>query len=116
HQWFSDRKQTTIWEYDRPKSSKDHPTMKPIQLMAYPIQNSSMRGTLVFDPFLGSGSTLMAADQTGRVCYGIELDEKFVDVIVKRYMESTSNRDVSVLRNGETLSYDQALEVMEEHS
>ena len=54
--------------------------------------------------------------QTGRVCYGIELDEKFVDVIVKRYMESTSNRDVSVLRNGETLSYDQALEVMEEHS
>lgn len=87
HQWFSDRKQTTIWEYDRPKSSKDHPTMKPIPLMAYPIQNSSMRGTLVLDPFLGSGSTLMAADQTGRVCYGIELDEKFVDVIVKRYIE-----------------------------
>ncbi|MFM0818579.1 site-specific DNA-methyltransferase, partial [Streptococcus suis] len=91
HQWFSDRKQTTIWEYDRPKSSKDHPTMKPIPLMAYPIQNSSMRGTLVLDPFLGSGSTLIAADQTGRVCYGIELDEKFVDVIVKRYIESTGN-------------------------
>ena len=51
HQWFSDRKQTTIWEYDRPKSSKEHPTMKPVQLMAYPIQNSSMRGTLILDPF-----------------------------------------------------------------
>ncbi|HEO5851022.1 TPA: DNA modification methylase [Streptococcus agalactiae] len=114
HQWFSDRKQTTIWEYDRPKSSKDHPTMKPIHLMAYPIQNSSMRGTLVLDPFLGSGSTLMAADQTGRICYGIELDEKFVDVIVKRYMESTANSDVTVLRNGQTLSYDEAKAHMED--
>ncbi|HFU3943069.1 TPA: site-specific DNA-methyltransferase [Streptococcus suis] len=108
HQWFSDRKQTTIWEYDRPKSSKDHPTMKPIPLMAYPIQNSSMRGTLVLDPFLGSGSTLMAADQTGRVCFGIELDEKFVDVIVKRYIESTGNDNVTVLRDGQTLTLDEA--------
>ncbi|HFI0087695.1 TPA: site-specific DNA-methyltransferase [Streptococcus suis] len=108
HQWFSDRKQTTIWEYNRPKSSKDHPTMKPIPLMAYPIQNSSMRGTIVLDPFLGSGSTLMAADQTGRVCYGIELDEKFVDVIVKRYIESTGNHNVTVLRDGQTLTFDEA--------
>lgn len=114
HQWFSDRKQTTIWEYDRPKSSKDHPTMKPIPLMAYPIQNSSMRGTLVLDPFLGSGSTLMAADQTGRVCYGIELDEKFVDVIVKRYIESTGNDNVTVLRDGQTLTFDEAYSMMEE--
>ncbi|MEI4300853.1 site-specific DNA-methyltransferase [Streptococcus suis] len=112
HQWFSDRKQTTIWEYDRPKSSKDHPTMKPIPLMAYPIQNSSMRGTIVLDPFLGSGSTLMAADQTGRVCYGIELDEKFVDVIVKRYIESTGNDNVSVLRDGQTLTFDEATSIL----
>ncbi|HFR3474749.1 TPA: site-specific DNA-methyltransferase [Streptococcus suis] len=111
HQWFSDRKQTTIWEYDRPKSSKDHPTMKPIPLMAYPIQNSSMRGTLVLDPFLGSGSTLIAADQTGRVCYGIELDEKFVDVIVKRYIESTGNDNVTVLRDGQTLTFDEATSI-----
>ncbi|MEG3239042.1 site-specific DNA-methyltransferase [Streptococcus suis] len=114
HQWFSDRKQTTIWEYDRPISSKDHPTMKPIPLMAYPIQNSSMRGTIVLDPFLGSGSTLMAADQTGRVCYGIELDEKFVDVIVKRYIESTGNDNVTVLRDGQTLTFDEAYSMMEE--
>lgn len=113
HQWFSDRKQTTIWEYDRPKSSKDHPTMKPIPLMAYPIQNSSMRGTLVLDPFLGSGSTLMAADQTGRVCYGIELDEKFVDVIVKRYIESIGNENVTVLRDGQTLTFAEATSILE---
>ena len=109
HQWFSDRKQTTIWEYDRPKSSKEHPTMKPVQLMAYPIQNSSMRGTLVLDPFLGSGSTLIAADQTGRICYGIELDEKFVDVIVKRYMEARENTDVKLIRKGRTLSFEEAV-------
>lgn len=114
HQWFSDRKQTTIWEYDRPKSSKDHPTMKPIQLMAYPIQNSSMRGTIVLDPFLGSGSTLIAADQTGRICYGIELDEKFVDVIVKRYIEVTGDTEVTVQRNHEVLAYNQVLKELEE--
>ena len=114
HQWFSDRKQTTIWEYDRPKSSKDHPTMKPIQLMAYPIQNSSMRGTIVLDPFLGSGYTLIAADQTGRICYGIELDEKFVDVIVKRYIEVTGDTEVTVQRNHEVLTYNQVLKELEE--
>ena len=114
HQWFSDRKQTTIWEYDRPKSSKDHPTMKPIQLMAYPIQNSSMLGTIVLDPFLGSGSTLIAADQTGRICYGIELDEKFVDVIVKRYIEVTGDTEVTVQRNHEVLTYNQVLKELEE--
>lgn len=114
HQWFSDRKQTTIWEYDRPKSSKEHPTMKPVQLMAYPIQNSSMRGTLILDPFLGSGSTLIAADQTGRICYGIELDEKFVDVIVKRYMEATEKTDVKLIREGRTLFFEEAVNEMEE--
>lgn len=116
HQWFSDRKQTTIWEYDRPKSSKDHPTMKPIQLMAYPIQNSSMRGTLVLDPFLGSGSTLLASDQTGRVCYGIELDEKFVDVIVRRYMEATGDTAITVNRGGAILTYEEVVQSMQRMS
>lgn len=101
HLWYSDRKQTTIWEYDRPKASKEHPTMKPVALMAYPITNSSMSNCIVLDPFLGSGSTLMACDQTGRICYGIELDEKFVDVIVKRYIESKGPAEVFLLRGNE---------------
>ena len=80
--------------------------MKPIALMAYPIQNSSMMGCVVLDPFLGSGSTLLACEQTGRICYGIELDEKFVDVIVKRYMEQKgSGDDVYVTRDGKKLRY-----------
>lgn len=116
HQWYSDRKQTTIWEYDRPKSSKEHPTMKPVQLMAYPIQNSSMRGTLVLDPFLGSGTTLIAADQTGRICYGIELDEKFVDVIVKRYMKATEKTNVKLIREGRTLSFEEAVSEYEKET
>lgn len=86
HQWYADRKQTTVWEYDKPKSSPDHPTTKPIPLMAYPIKNSTMTNGIVLDPFLGSGSTLIACCETDRVCRGIELDPKFVDVIVKRYL------------------------------
>ena len=106
HNWYSDRKQTTIWEYDRPKASKDHPTMKPVALMAYPIQNSCMSNCIVLDPFLGSGSTLIACEQTNRICYGIELDEKFVDVIVRRYIEQTgSDEKVCVIRDGQTISY-----------
>lgn len=105
HQWYSDRKQTTIWEYDRPKASKEHPTMKPVALMAYPIQNSSMSHCIVLDPFLGSGSTLMACQQMDRICYGIELDEKFVDVIVKRYISECGDVGVSVLRDGKKMAY-----------
>lgn len=106
HQWYSDRKQTTIWEYDRPKASKEHPTMKPVALMAYPIQNSSMSHCIVLDPFLGSGSTLMACQQADRICYGIELDEKFVDVIVKRYISECGSEGVVVLRGNEKIPYD----------
>ena len=106
HQWYSDRKQTTIWEYDRPRVSKEHPTMKPVALMAYPIQNSSMSNCIVLDPFLGSGSTLIAAEQAGRICYGIELDEKFVDVIVKRYIEQVGSSDgVFLLRDDSKTRY-----------
>lgn len=74
--------------------------MKPVALMAYPIQNSSMSNCIVLDPFLGSGSTLMACDQTGRICYGMELDEKFADVIVNRYIEAMGSADgVFLLRD-----------------
>lgn len=106
HQWYSDRKQTTIWEYDRPKSSKEHPTMKPVALMAYPIQNSCMSNCIVLDPFLGSGSTLIACEETNRICYGIELDEKFADVIVRRYIEKVGSSDgVFLLRDNVKISY-----------
>ncbi len=106
HQWYSDRKQTTIWEYDRPKSSKEHPTMKPVALMAYPIQNSCMSNCIVLDPFLGSGSTLIACEETNRICYGIELDEKFADVIVRRYIEKVGGSDgVFLLRDNVKIPY-----------
>lgn len=115
HQWYSDRKQTTIWEYDRPKSSKDHPTMKPVALMAYPIQNSCMSNCIVLDPFLGSGSTLIACEETNRICYGIELDEKFADVIVKRYIEAKGGADgVFLLRDGQKMPYAEVVAAMPE--
>jgi site-specific DNA-methyltransferase (adenine-specific) len=74
--------------------------------MAYPIQNSCMSNCIVLDPFLGSGSTLIACEQTGRICYGIELEEKFVDVIVNRYIEQCGSADgIQVIRDGETIKY-----------
>jgi len=109
HQWYSDRKQTTVWEYDKPKSSPDHPTTKPVALMAYPIKNSTMTNGIVLDPFLGSGSTLIACMQTDRICRGIELDPKFVDVIVKRAIQENGGKydDVFVLRDGQKLRFDE---------
>ena len=106
HQWYSDRKQTTIWEFEKTKKNTDHPTMKPIPLLAYPIQNSSMSNTLILDPFGGSGSTLIACEQTDRDCYTIELDEKYCDVIVKRYIEQVGSADkVSMERDGKTYTF-----------
>lgn len=108
HQWYTGRKETTIWEFDKPKKNSDHPTMKPIPLLAYPIMNSSMSNSVVLDPFGGSGSTLIACEQTDRICRIIELDEKFCDVIVNRYIEQAGSADgVSVLRNGRTYSYEE---------
>ncbi len=101
HLWYSDRKQTTIWEFEKPKKNSDHPTMKPVALVAYPIMNSSLTNCIVLDPFGGSGSTLIACEQTERICYTIELDEKYCDVIVKRYIEQIGNSDdVFLLREG----------------
>lgn len=108
HQWYTGRKETTIWEFDKPKKNGDHPTMKPIPLLAYPIMNSSMANSLVLDPFGGSGSTLIACEQTNRICYTIELDEKFCDVIVKRYIEQVgSAAGVTVVRDGLTYNYEE---------
>lgn len=113
HHWYSDRKQSTIWEFDKPKRSADHPTMKPVPLIAYPIMNSSLTNSIVLDPFGGSGSTLIAAEQTDRICYTIELDEKYCDVIVKRYIEQVgTDEDVYVIRDNQKVSYSE-LEVSE---
>nr|DAV87610.1 MAG TPA: adenine specific DNA methyltransferase [Caudoviricetes sp.] len=108
HQWYTGRKETTIWEFDKPKKNGDHPTMKPIPLLAYPIGNSSMANSVVLDPFGGSGSTLIACEQTDRICRAIELDEKFCDVIVNRYIEQVGSSDgVTVLRDGQTHKYEE---------
>ena len=92
HSWYSDRKQTTLINYDRPTKSKLHPTMKPVGLIEYLIKNSSKSEDIVFDSFLGSGSTLLACEKTNRICYGIEFDPKYVDVIVKRWEQYTGNK------------------------
>ena len=114
HQWYTGRKETTIWEFDKPKKNGDHPTMKPIPLLAYPIMNSSMSNSVVLDPFGGSGSTLIACEQTDRICYTVELDEKFCDVIVKRYIEQVGSSDeVSVIRDGLSYKYSE-VEVQDE--
>ena len=106
HPWYSDRKQTTIWNYDKPKRNKDHPTSKPLDLLGYPIQNSSQENSVVIDTFGGSGSTLMACEQLNRVCYMMELDPKYASVILRRYVEDTGDdENVYVIRNGEKLLY-----------
>lgn len=106
HNWYSDRKQSTIWNFDRPSKNDLHPTMKPVALCAYPIQNSSMSNCIVLDPFGGSGSTLIACEQTNRICHMIELDEKYTDVIVERYIEQVgTDGKVYLIRNGEKIRY-----------
>ena len=112
HNWYADRKQTTIWEFEKPKKNADHPTMKPVALVAYPILNSSLSNCIVLDPFGGSGSTLIACEQTDRICYTIELDEKYCDVIVKRYVEQVGTSDgVFLLREGSEIRYSDLPEV-----
>ncbi|MCQ4922209.1 site-specific DNA-methyltransferase [Tissierella carlieri] len=106
HRWYSNRKQSTIWNFYRPSKNDLHPTMKPVALCAYPIQNSSMSNCIVLDPFGGSGSTLIACEQTNRICYTIELDEKYTDVIVKRYIEQVgTDKDVYLIRDGNKIKY-----------
>jgi site-specific DNA-methyltransferase (adenine-specific) len=94
HGWYTDRKQTTVLEFDRPSRSEDHPTMKPVALFAYLICNSTAPHGLVYDSFLGSGTTLIAAEQLGRLCYGMELSPGYVDVIVRRYENLTGEKAV----------------------
>ena len=106
HSWYSDRKQTTIWNFAKPKKNANHPTSKPLDLLSYPIQNSSQENAIVLDTFGGSGSTLMACELTNRICYTMELVEKYASVILRRYVDDTGRSDdVFVERAGERIPY-----------
>lgn len=94
HRWYGDRKQTTVVEFDRPAKSADHPTMKPVRLFDWQLRNSSRPGALVGDFFAGSGTTLAACEQAGRVAYCMELDPRYVDVIIRRWKTLTGAKAV----------------------
>ena len=106
HNWYADRKQTTVWNFDKSKKNSVHPTMKPLDLLAYPIGNSSMTNSIVLDPFGGSGSTLITCEQTDRVCFTAEMDVKYADVIVQRFIEQAGGTgSVFLLRGGRQIPY-----------
>jgi DNA modification methylase len=98
HTWHGDRKQTTVWDIDRPSRSEEHPTMKPIPLCSKPLENSSKQGDVILDVFLGSGSTMVASHQLKRKCYGMELDPKYCQVIIDRMKKLDST--LVIKRNG----------------
>lgn len=107
HYWGSDRKQTTVLNFDKPARNAEHPTMKPIPLFAYQIDNSSKPGDIVLDLFGGSGTTIIACEQTGRRGYLMELDPRYADVIVKRYISTTGKTDVVLHRGGAEISVEE---------
>ena len=115
HVWYGDQKQKAIFEFEGIKNSKEdgcgHPSSKPVPLIAYMMQQCTQANGLVLDGFLGSASTLIAADQIDRICYGVELEPKFVDVAVKRYVNLKDGKtdDVYVIRDGEKKSYSEVV-------
>jgi len=108
----ADRKQTTVWNFDKPKANRLHPTMKPIALMAYPITNSTKNGDVVVDLFSGSGSTIMAFQQTDRIGYGMEIDPKYVAATVRRFMAMFPQQPVLLERDGAVLSEDETKKII----
>ena len=101
HLWNSDRTQTTVLQFNRPTRNTQHPTMKPVDLLSYQVVNNTKGEDIILDTFLGSGSTLIASQKTGRICYGMELDPKYVDVIVQRYVDYTG--ETEIIKNGKKL-------------
>lgn len=101
HAWYSDRKQTTVLEFNKPQRNGEHPTMKPVDLIQYQVENSSRAGDTVLDLFGGSGSTLIACEKTGRINRSMELDPKYVDVIVRRWQQFTGKRAVHAVTGQE---------------
>ena len=106
HPWFSDRKQTTVWNFAKPKRNANHPTSKPLDLLAYPIGNSTQENAIVVDTFGGSGSTMMVCQQMNRTCFMMELDGKYASVILRRAVENgIAPEDIFVERGGQTIPY-----------
>ncbi len=107
HEWYAGRAEKTVWQFNKPKKNENHPTSKPIDLLSYPIQNSSRANGIVLDLFGGSGSTLIACEQTDRICYMAEVDDKYASVILRRYVEfkSGDSSDVFVERDGKKIPY-----------
>jgi DNA modification methylase len=101
--WCGARNQGDVWNFDKPNNSKLHPTMKPVELVERAIVNSSEKNAIVLDLFLGSGTTLIASEKTNRICYGTELDPKYVDVIVQRYVDYVDNP--TVILNGKQIPW-----------
>lgn len=92
HHWYGDRKQSTVWQFDRPARNDVHPTMKPVELISYPLENSSRVGDIVLDPFGGSGSTLIACEKGDRIARIMEIDPRYCDVIIARWQDFTGLR------------------------
>lgn len=113
HHWYNDRSQTTVIDMDKPSRSAEHPTMKPVPLFAYEIKNSTTAGEIVLDSFGGSGTTVIACHQLGRVARVMELDPKYCDVIVRRYAleDDVDSTGIYVERNGNHMSLDEVLEL-----
>jgi DNA modification methylase len=109
HKWYAGRAETTIWNFDKTKKNDIHPTMKPLDLLAYPIKNSSAANAIVLDVFSGSFSTGMACEQLDRVCYAVELDEKYASASIKRFIESYGANGVSVERGGRIITYEEVI-------
>jgi DNA modification methylase len=105
HKWYAGRSESTIWNFAKPKRNSDHPTSKPLDLLGYPLCNSTQANGIVLDTFGGSGSTLMTCEQTDRICHMLELDEKYASVILRRYAESYPNIEITCERDGQSLKY-----------
>ena len=109
HKWYGDQKQTSVFEFNRIKDSKKdgcgHPSSKPVPMLAYLIKQCTQTNGLVLDGFLGSASTLIACEQLGRICYGVEIEPKFVDVAVERFRAANPSADVYVVRDGDKIPY-----------
>ena len=114
HSWYAGRRQSTLWRFDRPIKNTVHPNSKPLDLISYPICNSSQENAIILDTFGGSGSTMMACEKTNRICYMMEIDEKYASVILRRAVENgIQPNDIYVIRDGVRIPYSNLVKEVE---